>query len=362
MIFSCDRCGHRYAVPDERVGGRPFRVTCKACGHVVVVRPAGAVTPAPIAGSAPAVQPQTWPAAAPEASAGAAPPAPRPAAEPWAATGAAAAAASATAEEPARAAAGEAAEPGAGPSAARASGPASAAAPAIASARSRPAVMAAALLVTAVAAAAIAFGTCRGRPPPPPPAVAIPKAAEPAAPPAAPVPRAEPAAEPAPEPALAPPAPSGPSGSRIAPGGAKVTRARRSAPRAAGGDDRRLLDLMGRKEDGAAADPVEALDLDTSRSLSPAAVERVVGEGLGAFSGCLTRALTARQPGSDARRATLLLTVDPRGRVSKAWVAEAEVDDTPLGACLASAARRLAFPAFRGGPVEVAVPLALEAR
>ena len=119
---------------------------------------------------------------------------------------------------------------------------------------------------------------------------------------------------------------------------------------------------MGRKADGTTADPVEAIDLDTSGSLSQAAVERVVGEGLGAFSGCLTRALTARQPGSDAHRATLLLTVDRRGRVSRAWVAEAEVDDTPLGRCLVAAARRLAFPAFRGGPVEVAVPLALEAR
>ena len=362
MIFSCDRCGHRYAVPDERVRGRPFRVTCKACGHVVVVRPAGAVPPAPIAGAAPVAEPQTWSAAAGEVSAAEATPAARAAPEPSAATGATATASS-TAEAAAEADAGGPAEPGAGGGA---SGSAAAAAPATsaASARPRPAVMAAALLVTALAAVAIAFGTCRGRLRPPPPAVTFPETAEPAAPPPpAPAPQPEPRGEPAPELAPTPPTPSGPSGPRLEPGGARVTRARRSAPHAVGGgDDRRLLDLMGRKDDGTAPEPVEALDLDTSRSLSPAAVERVVGEALGAFSGCLTRALTTRQPGSDARRATLLLTVDPRGRVSKAWVAEAEVDGTPLGACLASAARRLAFPAFRGGPVEVAVPLALEAR
>ena len=45
MIFACDRCGRRYSVPDDRVQGRAFRVTCKACGQVIRVVP-GAAAPA----------------------------------------------------------------------------------------------------------------------------------------------------------------------------------------------------------------------------------------------------------------------------------------------------------------------------
>jgi hypothetical protein len=126
--------------------------------------------------------------------------------------------------------------------------------------------------------------------------------------------------------------------------------------------DRKLLDLLARKRDQAAPpEPVEKLDLDTGRSLDPAAVERVLEESQGAFSGCLSRA--AKGAGTpDARRATLLLTVAHSGEVSTAWVAEADVSRTGLGRCLVGAARRLVFPAFEGEPVDVSIPLMLEAR
>jgi hypothetical protein len=126
--------------------------------------------------------------------------------------------------------------------------------------------------------------------------------------------------------------------------------------------DRKLLDLLARKADEAPPpEPVEKLDLDTGRSLDPAAVVRVVADGQGAFSGCITR---SARPGQvpEARRATLLLTVTASGAVSSAWLAEAEVQKTLLGKCLVTAARRLVFPAFEGEPVDVSVPLLLEAR
>jgi hypothetical protein len=136
---------------------------------------------------------------------------------------------------------------------------------------------------------------------------------------------------------------------------------RKQAPRL-NRKDRKLLDLLARKRDEAAPpEPVEKLDLDTARSLDPAAVERVVEESQGAFSGCVTRA--AKVTGlPNSRRATLLLTVAGSGEVSSAWVAEADISRTGLGRCLEGAARRLVFPAFEGEPVDVSVPLTLEAR
>jgi hypothetical protein len=141
-----------------------------------------------------------------------------------------------------------------------------------------------------------------------------------------------------------------------------VAPSRRKQQHALSSKDRKLLDLLARKSDGAAPpEPVEKLDLDSGSSLDPAAVERVVQESQGAFSGCINR--TARE-GVDAasRRTTLLLTVTPAGAVSAAWLAEAEATRTPLGRCIVTAARRLVFPSFEGEPVDVSVPLLLEAR
>lgn len=61
MKFSCERCGKRYATAKEPTPGRVFRITCKACGHLIVVAaevapvvaaaaPQGTSTPAPVWG------------------------------------------------------------------------------------------------------------------------------------------------------------------------------------------------------------------------------------------------------------------------------------------------------------------------
>jgi len=39
--FACDQCGRSYSVADE-LRGRTFKMKCKACGHLVVVKAAGA--------------------------------------------------------------------------------------------------------------------------------------------------------------------------------------------------------------------------------------------------------------------------------------------------------------------------------
>jgi len=432
VIFACDRCGRRYSVPDERVQGRAFRVTCKSCGNVIVVRPAAAAAapaapavpqagggaadlqdPFAAAATAPAAPaPPARPAAprpaspppraaspAPQAPVRAAPPAPGPSAAaprrngsppgPARPPAAVTAVASRSAEDTSRALttaemawmsadASRAAAPAAGPEpeiaiTEPAQGPAGRAE------RKGPGILRivlAAFILGLAAAAVVAFVVrpalrSKPRPPPravvaapsPPPAVPAPPAATPE-PPIVASPQPASATVPAAEPPAAPPAPArqvGP-GARFEPGTVKIARVRRREQHRLAGKDRRLLDLLARKHDEAAPpEPVEKLDLDTARSLDPAAVERVLGESQGAFSGCVTRAVkVAGLP--DARRATLLLTVAGSGEVSTAWVAEADVSRTRLGKCLVGAARRLVFPAFEGDPVDVSVPLTLEAR
>ncbi|ACG74341.1 conserved hypothetical protein [Anaeromyxobacter sp. K] len=38
MKFSCDRCGKRYATADTPVPGRVYKLKCRACGHVIVLK------------------------------------------------------------------------------------------------------------------------------------------------------------------------------------------------------------------------------------------------------------------------------------------------------------------------------------
>ena len=46
MRFSCQKCGRAYAVSDE-LAGRSFKMKCKACGEVIVIR-SGTTTAAPV--------------------------------------------------------------------------------------------------------------------------------------------------------------------------------------------------------------------------------------------------------------------------------------------------------------------------
>jgi len=228
-----------------------------------------------------------------------------------------------------------------------------------------------ALCVAAAAAVMLVWPLLRGQraphpeapappPPPVPPSPVVTQAPEPAPPP-------EPAAAPPSEPEVVPAAPPGPvqlgPRARFEPGTVTVGKLRRPERQRLDRNDRRLLDLLARKQDGPAPpEPVEKLDLDTARSLDPAAVERVMAENEGAFSGCVTRAAKRGPEGQQTRKATLFLTVAGSGEVAKAWVAEADVSRTDLGRCIATAARRLVFPAFEGERVDVSVPLVLEAR
>jgi predicted Zn finger-like uncharacterized protein len=53
MTFGCERCSAKYSLEDDKIAGRTFRVRCRRCGYLVVVRP----TPAPAAPEPPAPAP-----------------------------------------------------------------------------------------------------------------------------------------------------------------------------------------------------------------------------------------------------------------------------------------------------------------
>lgn len=73
MKFTCERCGKKYATAEDPAPGRVYKLKCKACGHLIVVRASqGAPSAAPPAmeprpeEAAPALQPALDPAPAPE--------------------------------------------------------------------------------------------------------------------------------------------------------------------------------------------------------------------------------------------------------------------------------------------------------
>ncbi|ACL66555.1 conserved hypothetical protein [Anaeromyxobacter dehalogenans 2CP-1] len=64
MKFSCDRCGKRYATADTPVPGRVYKLKCRACGHVIVLKGPAAGADGTPAG-APPRRAAVLPAAAP---------------------------------------------------------------------------------------------------------------------------------------------------------------------------------------------------------------------------------------------------------------------------------------------------------
>jgi hypothetical protein len=172
---------------------------------------------------------------------------------------------------------------------------------------------------------------------------------------------AAPVEPPPPAPAPATPAPEVHPARRRS--SADAADPRRKKQPAIARNEKKLLDLLGRKGDAAPVAPVEATTLDTGGAeLDRAAVEKTMGDNRAAFGACVSRALK-QDPRLrvDDKKATLVLTVRPTGTVSSAWIAETDMDRSPLGQCLKGVSRRLAFPAFQGEDLDITVPLALSA-
>jgi predicted Zn finger-like uncharacterized protein len=54
MKIVCDSCGTKYSIADEKVRGKVFKIRCKKCSHIIVVR--GGETGGPEASAAPATE------------------------------------------------------------------------------------------------------------------------------------------------------------------------------------------------------------------------------------------------------------------------------------------------------------------
>ncbi|HET9551948.1 MAG TPA: hypothetical protein VFP50_03190 [Anaeromyxobacteraceae bacterium] len=79
-----------------------------------------------------------------------------------------------------------------------------------------------------------------------------------------------------------------------------------------------------------------------------------------AFDRCVAAALSGDGGAALAgRKVGLLVAVGSGGLVEASEVEEADVEASPLGACLRRAASRLTFPPFEGDPVGLRVPLVL---
>ncbi len=419
MNFSCDKCQKAYTIADEKVAGRSFRVTCRQCGNVIQVKAAGPA-PAPPATAAPAVAAPPRPAAPPPPAAAPRPaPAPPP---PQVAAPAPRPAPAAPAATPPPAPI-LPADPPPAPVLPDPFAPPPAPAPAAHAASlehqtlettdqhdlffkaeptHRPRVtaewmlqekkkhpylfVAAASLLGMVVLGVVGFSVWKvgyapryadeaseksryAQPAPPPPQ----KVVMPAETVKAPVP------EPTPPPVEVPPeqpleqrgaapprAVGGQAGFESVGGGAGGTDIReklRQRNLTIAKKDKKLLDLLDKKADVAPtrAGAPEKTELDTGRTeLDAAAVRQTMATSQSAYSACVTRAMkenTALR--LEGKRATLMLTIKPSGVVQSAWIAEAELDKSPLGKCLTAVARRMIFPAFSGDPIDVSAPLAL---
>ena len=73
MKFSCERCGKKYATAESPAPGKVYKLKCKACGHVIVVKPPLASTP-PAATRPSAEVPRPTPAPLPRSTTAVGPP------------------------------------------------------------------------------------------------------------------------------------------------------------------------------------------------------------------------------------------------------------------------------------------------
>jgi hypothetical protein len=192
------------------------------------------------------------------------------------------------------------------------------------------------------------------------------QASAPAPEPAAPAP-----AIPAPGPELVPERPLAPRGGGFAAAGGLVKPEAMSSGRDAQNragppiakKDKRLLDLLDRKQDAAGVAAPAAGELNTGRaSLDEATIRKTLADNSGAFSSCIAKAAKSDPRISREKRTQVLeLVVRSTGRVSQATLDDPAYAKTPLGLCLGAAARRIIFPSFEGEEILVQAPLKISA-
>jgi DNA-directed RNA polymerase subunit RPC12/RpoP len=364
--FSCERCGKKYAAADPPAPGKIYKLKCKACGHLIVVR-AG-----PSTSAGPPVQPRPGGAgtAAPAAIGGSAdaPLAPPPGTVAGPRNGASASAAQVPGEETSPATLEAASPPPERRPAPGDSGWVDLFSDLTPAEDREDAAAEDALLAAARNSLPESYGS-GGRAPNPLGAPAAERAARRAG-----ASSAARAAIPKPLPPR-----SGLPIALIAGGVAVVAGILafvllRSGPRAAAPPPQRAAQAQ------ALPAPPSAMSAPAqapapapppAEALPPAAPAERVGEGLTQaqiesalrsarkrFEACLQDA-RGTDPRLDGRRVTLRLDVQPSGAVTHPTLDDASLAATDLGSCLKGAARHAAFPRFEGDALRLDVPIVL---
>ncbi|MFY3742718.1 zinc-ribbon domain-containing protein [Anaeromyxobacter sp. Red801] len=419
MKFSCDRCGKRYATADTPVPGRVYKLKCRACGHVIVLKgpAAGAPPGAPPRSAAvpPAPPPPSAPTPVPTVTAVEIPPPPPPEPEPLppveppppleslfpeAHEASAAPRTSVAPPGPAPRAEPEPADAGyvdlfeegslgdgtglplargprsgPPPSGDDASGelPAPAPEPAVPAApplptprvpdlprppseqRGAPLKLIGFGVLVMLAIVAVAVWRGAGRTAPSRPPA-------PASAPAAKAPEAAPApVPPAPGPAQAPAAAEPAPGAAPAPGTATPQAEPPPAPERA--QPARPAPEAPRPSRAPAAAPAAPAPAgETSGGLTPERIQQVIATSRPRFDACLAEARPGRGLALDGRTVNLRVAITPAGAATYPTFDDVTIGSTELGACLKSAARQMAFPRFEGEPVRIEVPITLPKR
>ncbi len=89
-------------------------------------------------------------------------------------------------------------------------------------------------------------------------------------------------------------------------------------------------------------------------------VRRKLDENKAALQGCIDEALR-RDPNLRVGKIHIATTIAPSGQVTAAKIDKGTVDQSPLGACLRRATRKIAFPAFAGDAFDVDIPIVVTA-
>jgi DNA-directed RNA polymerase subunit RPC12/RpoP len=395
--FSCERCGKRYATAAPPVPGRVYRLRCKACGHVIVLKavpgspaptqpsprdldgelglPAPAThTPAPLPHTGEPTTRVRSHATTPPPDGALAPPADGGYVDLFADGGATGNGSSSPGDDSLAAPATDPFAPGADPFAPARAGLAAVepsrvadrsaplAAPKVPDIPRPPAQKGGApfLLVGAGALVLIGIlvfvlvsgrtgGPDRGVPRPQP--ATRPIAAR------APAPAPEPAPEP--EAAPAPAALANETAKAAAPGPAperpRVERLhRRDRPERSAQPAPSAASARSTEPPPTAVEPARAQPGLTSEQ-----VQQVLASARKDFDRCISSAGRATGLKLDGRRVTLRLNIQPKGNVTYPTLDDVALNATALGACLKSAARLMVFPRFRGDPLRISVPLTL---
>ena len=97
-----------------------------------------------------------------------------------------------------------------------------------------------------------------------------------------------------------------------------------------------------------------------STGLTADQVRRKLDENKGALQGCIDEALR-RDPNLRVGKIHIATRIAPTGAVTQAKIDKNTVDQSPLGACLRRATKKIAFPTFSGEAFDVDIPIVVTA-